>query len=49
LRAAPEVIEALSGDLKDAFAEAAARAGDVALEAAPGWRRAMWEIAPLKS
>ncbi len=27
----------------------AARAGDVALEAEPGWRRGTWDIAPLKS
>jgi ribonuclease G len=46
LRAAPAVVEALGGDLNDAFTDAAARVGDVVLEAEPGWPRDKWEIAP---
>jgi len=45
LRAAPEVIELLAGDLNGAFAEAAARVGAVALEARPGWPRDRCELA----
>ena len=45
LRAAPEVAEMLAGDLNGAFEEAAARVGDVAIEAQPGWPRGKWEIA----
>ena len=48
LRAAPEIIEALSGALNVSFAEAAARVGQVALDAQPGWPRDKWEIAPVK-
>lgn len=44
LRAAPEVVDALAGDLCGAFAQAAARVGDVALAAQPGWPRDKWEI-----
>ncbi|NKB48689.1 MAG: hypothetical protein GKS02_04905 [Alphaproteobacteria bacterium] len=46
LRAAPDVVEALSGALHDAFGEAAARIGQVTLEAQPSWPRDKWEIAP---
>ncbi len=49
LRAAPAVIEALAGDQNGAFTEAAARAGQVALEARPGWPRDRWDVAPHKS
>lgn len=45
VRAAPDVVEALAGGLNDAFVEAAARVGNVALEAQPGWPRDKWEIA----
>ncbi len=48
LRAAPAVIEALAGAQKVAFGEAAARVGNVTLEAQPAWQRDKWEIAPLK-
>ena len=44
LRAAPEVVDVLAGKLNSAFAEVAARVGDVALEAQPGWPRDKWEI-----
>ena len=49
LRAAPEVDEVLAGELNPAFMEAAARVGDVALEAQPGWPRDKWEIAASKT
>lgn len=48
LRAAPDVVEALSGALDDAFSEAASRVGQVALDAQPGWPRDKWEIAAKK-
>jgi ribonuclease G len=46
LRAAPDVIELLAGALHGAFVEAAARVGQVALQAQPGWPRDKWEVAP---
>ena len=46
LRAAPAVVEALGGELNPAFGEAAARVGEVTLEAAAGWPADKWEIAP---
>ena len=45
LRAAPEVVDALAGVLNEAFAEAAARIGQVGLAPQPGWPRDKWEMA----
>ncbi len=49
LCAAPEVVEALADGLNGAFAEAAARVGDVVLEAQPSWPRDKWEIVAAKT
>ena len=48
LRAAPEVAAALAGALNGAFVEAAARVGQVDLEAQPGWPADKWEVDPRK-
>ncbi|MDH3738832.1 MAG: ribonuclease E/G, partial [Alphaproteobacteria bacterium] len=46
LRAAPEVVEALAGALNASFTEAAARVGQVSLDAQPGWPRDKWDVTP---
>ncbi len=46
LRAAPDVVAQLAGELAPAFTQAAARVGEVTPEAQAGWPRGKWEIAP---
>ncbi len=46
LRAAPLVAELVGRELSDAFGEAVARVGQVALDVQPGWPRDKWEITP---